>query len=292
MDRAEPVAAERPLVRRRRVPLVALEVEARVVRGGGPHHPVAGHLGQDGRGGDGRTPGVRTDDRLHRALVSGSVGLLGTVEERGRVRRAHVVERAVQQHRVGPGIGRELGERASRRQAQRRRHPQAVALVRRGVPDGPGRAPPGHRVEHRLADLFGQLFGIAQAAGDAARCRAQHRHADAHRAGPRPPTDLVHAAHETVAGVPQAPLEPPARAARSRGARCRSRCTRGRHVLTSLKRSPRRHGVSLAPCCPPPPCAHPRGPPIMGIATERRYTRFRRGADRSCGPRRGRPGEG
>ena len=65
-----PVAPQRRQVLARRISLVAIEAVARVVRMQRPHLPVTGHLGDDGRGGDGRTTTIPSHDSLlgHREL--------------------------------------------------------------------------------------------------------------------------------------------------------------------------------------------------------------------------------
>ena len=61
-----PVTAERRQVGARGVPLVAIEAVARVLRVQLLHPPVAGHLRDDGRGGDGRAATIPSHDALLR----------------------------------------------------------------------------------------------------------------------------------------------------------------------------------------------------------------------------------
>jgi len=91
------------------------------------------------------------------------------VEELRRHGRAHEIEGAVEDHGVGNQIGSQLRQGPPCRQAKGGGHPQAVALPRIGVADGPTRTPRGHPVEDGLSRVLGELLRISQALGDASR---------------------------------------------------------------------------------------------------------------------------
>ena len=84
-------------------------------------------------------------------------------------------------------------------------HAQLVALLGRGVADGPRRAPAADAVEQRLALVGQQLLGVADLVDPP--IAGQHRGTDAEGTGPRAPADLVHADDDLVAGLPQLALE-------------------------------------------------------------------------------------
>lgn len=222
MQHREPVAGKRPLVGRRRVPLVAVEVEGREVLGLASHDPIPGHLGQDGRGGHrgagdvcanlgahhGDRAGTRTSARSGGGGGGRGGGGGGTHVRTGtctcvRMQRAagrgHEVDGAVEHHHRGPALGWKLAQGPVGRQDQGSSHPQAIALRCARMPDRPRRAPRVQRLPQRLPSTLGQRFGVGKCTRWSAKVSRDHGDSHAQGPGPRSSPNLVDPRHPRVA---------------------------------------------------------------------------------------------
>ena len=187
------------------VALVVVEPPPGIVVGLGLHDPVAGHLGQDRCRGDRQAAGIAADDPPGDAAAD-EVPL--AVEQDPARRHPQPLQRP-------PG-----------RQALGLTHPQLVTLLRRGVPDGPRRAPAADAVEQRLALVRQELLGVADLVDPP--IPGQHGGTDAEGTGPGTPADLVHADDDVVSGLPHLSLERQRRRPPLQGL-AEHRCRRGGH---------------------------------------------------------------
>ncbi len=187
MDRAGSVARQRGLVGRSGIPHVRPEVVRRIVRRGLHHHPVARHLGHTRRGRNAEARHVTLHDRAHASA------------------EAEVVVLPVKDNPIrGEPLRLELCERAHRRGAQCRRHPEFVALLVRGMTDTDRDGPRAHRRRGTLALGARELLRVAH---PLEVLRRRHDRTDGDRPGPRAPADLIDPDHDTVACVPQLSFE-------------------------------------------------------------------------------------